>query len=68
MSSQQKVNNCHDLHSISNDTLFINEKTMEEFITPYIMKKHKEPSKKQNLKQPYSIKYANFIYLDAALL
>ena len=34
---------------------------MEEFITPYIMKKHKEPSKKQNLKQHYSILYANFI-------
>ena len=34
---------------------------MEEFIRPYIMKKYKEPSKKQNLKQHYSILYANFI-------
>ena len=60
MSSQQKVNNCHDLHSISNDTLFINEKTMEEFIRPYIMKKYKEPSKKQSLKNDTNILLGNF--------
>ena len=37
---------------------------------PYVMKKYKEPSEKQNLKKYYNILYAftGTLYLDAALL
>ena len=43
---------------------------MEEFTLPrpYVMKKYKEPSEKQNLKKHYNILYAFTLYLDAALL
>jgi len=45
-------------------------RTMEEFTLPrpYVMKKYKEPSEKQNLKKHYNILYAFTLYLYAALL
>ena len=45
-------------------------RTMEKFTLPrpYVMKKYKEPSEKQNLKKHYNILYAFTLYLYAALL
>ena len=58
------------LQLISNNTLFINKKTIEEFTLtiPYVMKKYKEPSEMQNFKKNPIAFCMQTLCLDAALL